>query len=77
MILERNPKLIHNNWLSRGGHEGELVCINCCVDFSRMVKIISGGYSNFFNELLWYIPYHNNSFSKERGGDLVCMEGGG
>jgi hypothetical protein len=42
-----------------------------------MVKIISGGYSNFFNELLWYIPYHNNSFSKERGGDLVCMEGGG
>jgi hypothetical protein len=66
MAIVRNPELIHTNWLSRGGHEGELVCINCRVDFSRMVKIISSQYRIFFTELIWYIPYHTNSNSRER-----------
>jgi hypothetical protein len=77
MAIVRNPELIHTNWLSRGGHEGELIHTNCRVDFSRMVKIISSQYRIFFGELICYISYHINSDSRERGEDLAWTGGGG
>jgi hypothetical protein len=76
MAIVCNPELIHTNCPSRRGNEGELIHTNCRIEFFRMVKIISGRYSNFFAELICYISYHINSNSRERERDSAWTGGG-